>query len=184
MAEEAILPNNKVTVGFEHTVIRGEYGDGKSVASIYVQVDVPPASDNPEADDEAWLVAVNDAWARAKASVFKQLGVPAKLEDGIVMAVIQENFPGAVTESGALPPTSAGAPVDAVGPTPPHSKDEVNAASPDMKKAMRRENATWAKARYATHPREFWDNRAKNAENGTNYPDFNHKDSGAGFYAD
>lgn len=178
--EQVVSPNNKVTVGFEHTVIRGEYGDGKSVASIYVQADVAP-----DADDEEWVGTVRDAFARAKSAVFKELDIKFNLEEGYVRAVLQE-FPGAVRENVQAAP-AAPVTTQAVSATPPYSKAEINNADDDQAKAYRRENSAWARQRYdAGFQREFFDNRAKkaNGEYGQNSPDFTHKDSRAGFWLD
>jgi len=177
--------NFKGTFSFERKVSRGEYSNSdSSTAAIHVQFDYAP-----DASAEEFLATARDAAFRAKALVFEQLGIEAHAENGLVMEVVQEAFPGSTTENVSPDPQDDNeqrqAAAAGVGSTPPHTDDEVKAASGEVLKAMRRENAKWAKARYETHPQEFKDQRPANAENGTNFPDFQHKKFWkAGFYLD
>lgn len=183
--------NFKGTFSFERKVSRGEYSNSdSSTAAVHVQFDYAP-----DATGEEFLEAAREAALKAKSLVFEQLaehGIKAQYEDGVVSEIIQEAFPGAVTEQvttqadpNDINPerTAAASAASSVAATPPHSDDAVKAASGEILKAMRKENATWAKARYESHPGEFKDQRPDNEKNGTNFPDFQHKKFWkAGFY--
>lgn len=178
------MTNFRGTFGFERKVSRGEYSNSDATtASIHVQFDYAP-----DATAEEFLAAAREAANYGKAIVFESLGIEAHFSDGgILMELVQDVFPGGTVEHSEVvqrdprdPQASTG-----VGTTPPYTNEAVKAErDDDRKKAMRRENAVWAKARYETHPQEFYDNRATNAEKGWNSPDFMHKKHRVGFYAD
>ena len=179
------LTNFKGTFSFERKISRGEYSNSDSqTAAMHVQFDYAP-----DASDEDFLAAASGAALHARSVVYQELGIDAHLDaSGVLREVVNDAFPGATTET-VTPDqrdTTRQAPAsDGVGATPPYSDEEVGAAGGDVLKSMRRENAAWAKARYETHPREFWDNRQKKAQNGWTSPDFTHKTyKKAGFYID
>jgi hypothetical protein len=62
-------------------------------------------------------------------------------------------------------------PASGVGPNPPHGGDPFQ-----LGKQEKAENGEWCKARFATNPDEFWDNRL-NKKNPKG-PDIKHKDTG------
>jgi hypothetical protein len=174
------LTNFKGNYHFERTISRGEYSNSdKTTSGMHVQFDYAP-----DATAEDFLAVASEAALWAKAVVFQELKLEAHLDaGGVLHEVVNDAFPGSTTERIEPDPQDATrGPIEVAPPAPPHAKDVVDAASQDMKKAMRKENAVWAEARYATHPGEFYDNRAKKAAEGWTSPDFTHKVSKAGFY--
>lgn len=177
------LTNFRGTFGFERKVSRGEYSNSDATtASIHVQFDYAP-----DATAEEFLSAAREAANYGKAIVFESLGLEAHFTDGgVLMELVQDSFPGATVEQHEHVERDPRDPqVTGVGYNPPYTNDQVKAERDDArKKAMRKENAAWAKARYESNPQEFYDNRASNAEKGWNGPDFMHKTHRVGFYSD
>jgi hypothetical protein len=176
--------NFKGTVTFEHKVNLGNYESMSAAA--FVQFDYAP-----DADGEQFSERARDGMNRAKGVVWEALDQEAYWEGegaSAVLKLVQQQFPGSVVETAEAVVRDAAdtAPRADVPATPPHAKADVDAASEAMKKAMRKENSQWAKARYAVAPREFYDNRAKKASDPSwsNSPDFTHKDSRVGFWDD
>lgn len=166
------------TVSFSRKVNDGNYGSNE--ATVFLQFDTPLGVDPTEIIEKGM-----DRFAAAKAIVFDQLGIEYHIVDGIIIenldvVVAQAKTERAVKAEFSQPEAddapSSGA--QGVGPTPPY---DPKTTDPDEKKL----NRQWAKARYETHPGEFWDNRPKKArgEYGETSADFTHKDSRVGFYA-
>jgi hypothetical protein len=176
------LTNFKGNYHFERTISRGEFSNSdKTTSGMHVQFDYAP-----DATAEDFLAVASEAALWAKAVVFQELKLEAHLDaGGVLHEVVNDAFPGSTTEVIAPDPRDKDRePIVTVSGNPPYTQDQVKDAGPDMKKAMRKENAVWAEARYASHPSEFYDNRAKKASGdfGDGYPDFTHKQSRAGFY--
>lgn len=149
------------TIGFNRKISVRPYESAE--ASMFMQFEIDPA--NP---DET-LKAAKHAFFQAKALVFEELGLEFSIEDGgVIRELLTKNF-GAVTEvtnsPAAVAPAAApsaaqsapesvsqAAPAPAGGANPPYSADT-------MDKNEKAANKTWALARIASNPEEFWDNR-------------------------
>lgn len=187
--------NFKGTVHYSCKRSRGKYSDSDAEElGFHIQFDYAP-----DASGEEFLAVVTDNIVKAKGAVYMGLGRDVERDiNGIPMDANTDSFlnafPGAVIETREeVTPdprddrheASASTTVT-VGPKPPYSKKDLDALAKgsDELKAARNENTAWAKARYETHPGEFWDNRVgKKYENS---PDFAHKDKEwpAGFWVD
>lgn len=131
--------------------------------------------------------AARSAFFQAKGLVFEELGLEFTVDDnGVVMEAVRNTF-GNVTEVKQELPSAAtseaitnnltqavGSVADSNPPFPATTTD----------KAQKAANSEWAKARYATHPNEFFDNRPKKAsgEYKSNAPDVKHKDTKIGVW--
>lgn len=157
----------------------GNYGSDE--AGIHVQFDI-----DPEWSDELILSAARDAFVKAKATVYEQLGIKFSVTDeGVVaealdaspaaLAVVKEVFPGATVES--VP--EAAAPAD--GPwygKRGRSPSDKATGQPILINGQ----DPWDVL--ATNPDLFYDNRPRKAsgEYKPTSPDFKHKDSGTGLW--
>lgn len=197
MSENANLVH---TVAFTRKVNDGNYGSTE--ATMWLQFDTPLG-----ADPAAIIEQAMDRFAAGKAIVFDQLGIEYHIVDGIIVenldvAVSQAKTERAVkagftevahavlvdgahadahenvfgTGGGERDPEKVGA--QGVGPTPPYDPKTKDAGE-------RKLNSQWAKARYETHPDEFWNNKSKKASGqfSETSPDFTHKDTRVGFWA-
>lgn len=167
------LPTIRHTVGFSRKKNLGNY---ESVdASIFLQFETHPDTPLGEIISEA-----QSMWDVAAAAVFERLDLPYEIdpETGVVTedksaaaaASLEAAFaaPAAAPTERKVGPNAVG-----VGEMPPFPENTDD-------KSQRRANATWAKARFETHPSEFFDNRADKA-NGTvpeRRPDIKHRKSG------
>jgi hypothetical protein len=145
------------TISFSRKISVRPYESAE--ASMFMQFEIDP--DNPEVT----LASAKHAFFQAKALVFEELGLEFSIEDGgVIRELLTKNF-GAVTEvtnsPAAVAPAatqsapesvSHAAPAPAGGANPPYSADT-------MDKNEKAANKTWALARIASNPDEFWDNR-------------------------
>jgi len=175
------------TVQYSRKVSDGNYGSEE--AGIFVQFDLPDSS--IPADQRGAIIARDaaHAFAAAKLSVLTELGLAVEIApDGQVYeptgaaaaaAVFPTATPAPAPQPAAppaapppAPPTTA---VGGVGDTPPF----------DPKTSDRQEtyaNRDWAKARFATHPTEFFDNR--NDKRNPKSPDLKHRTTGIAVWLD
>lgn len=187
-AMAAALSNLKGTFQFSRKINLQNRGlDYENVeAACFVQFDYPTdlMDASPEAA-EAWLALSRQAANYAAAVVYERLGIEAVKEGDVLREVFKE-FPGAVVTEGALKGDDR--PVQGVtaSKNPPYTQAEVKNMGGAEMKAARKENSTWAAARYESHPQEFFDNRSKKANDPSwsTSPDFTHKDSRVGFWVD
>lgn len=174
----------KGTYSFTRKISDGNYGSSDHFLSVQFGY-------APDATAEEFLSEARDAAFKAKSIVYEQAGIEAHLDDlGILREVVQRHFPGTTPErqtttvvnGDETESVSTGG--DAVGPNPPNDPDDVRAMDPGpAKKAAQRANSDWARARYGTHPNEFWDNTTNKKY--PNSPDYAHKThKGVGFWVD
>lgn len=159
-------------------------------ASITIAFDIPTDPDlTPEAASEQLIANARASFFSAKALVFEELGLEFIVSDGgIVTEVVERHF-GNVTEVKTTAPVQTEvselhavaqefvAPAAGGSDTPPFSPTTTD-------KGEKGANSQWAKARYATHPHEFFDNRPKKqtGEYKANAPDVKHKDTKIGVW--
>lgn len=159
-------------------------------ASITIAFDIPTDPDlTPEAASEQLIANARASFFSAKALVFEELGLEFIVSDGgIVTEVVERHF-GKVTEVSTTAPVQTEASgLDAVAQefaapsaggsdTPPFNPTTTD-------KGEKGANSQWAKARYATHAHEFFDNRPKKqtGEYKANAPDVKHKDTKIGVW--
>jgi len=177
-------PNPIGTVVFERTVKVRDYESAK--AGVFIQFDINGGGDQ-------LVAAISEAFFQAKAVVFDELGIEFNVDaGGVVRELIDAKF-GKVTEVTAAPPVlTAARPVAVAAPPAPvaatptvdDGQPPYNPATQD--KSEKAANARWAKARYQSHPDEFWDNAEAKASGrfSPKSPDFKHKDTGIGVWAD
>lgn len=179
------LSNLRGTFSFQRKVNYQNRGLDYESAEAFcsVQFDFPPELMAGDPDSAStWLAVARQAANYATAVVAEKLGLEvSRDEDGVLREVFKE-FPGAVVTKGALKSEST----VTASAKPPYSQAELKGMGDDELKAARKENSAWAKARYDSHPQEFFDNRKKKATDDTwaNSPDFTHKDSRVGFWND
>lgn len=179
--DQPVISPLTATVGFNRKVSVRPYESAE--ASIFMQTEVDLH------DSEQTMAAIKQAMMQCKALVFEELGLEFEVtEGGIVRELLEAKF-GNVTEVTATPAPQAPAPAPA--PVAASAASETSATPPfapmtkdPNEKAL---NKKWAIARYATHPEEFYDNTASNAEKKANGadrtgPDFKHKQSSVGFW--
>lgn len=153
-------------------------------AEAFVNIQFPiPIDGDPEQIGAEIIANARTAAFQAKSLVFEELGLEFEVgPDGAIRELLDQKF-GKVTEVIETTATEAAVTTSSdeatVGPRPPHgweprSKDE------------KADNAAWAKARFATHPNEFWDNRPKkqSGEYKSTAPDLKHKDTKTAFWLD
>ena len=160
------------TVSFSRKVAVRQYESAE--ASIFIQFCIPTEGD-AETIRHQTLANARAAMFEAKGLVLEELGLAFQVdENGVLHELIAKNL-GNVTEIRTATPTSGGeaaAPVasaEAGNPNPPYSSDTQD-------RSERAANKTWAMARWASHPHEFWDNR-ENKRNPKG-PDLKHKETG------
>lgn len=173
------------TVSFSRKRSDGNYGSQD--ATLFIQFDTPIGGDVADIIEIA-----ADRFAAAKAAVLDQLGIPYHLDNGLVVEeVTVDSVATGARINQAFKPISEdeGQPVfgtgggerdpQGVGPVPPYSPDTKDKSEKGM-------NLKWAKARYETHPGEFWDNREKKASGqfSEKSPDLSHKDTRIGIWLD
>jgi len=161
------------TVGFGRKRSDGNYGG--TDATIFLQFEMP--SEAPLADV---LQKADEVWDVAAAAVFERLGVAYEIDPD--SGRVTEDL-GARAESEAEAAFTAAfeaAPVptetpsgQGVGQFPPFPVDTQDKGQQDA-------NQSWAKARFASNPEEFYDNRAKkqSGEYKPTAPDAKHKKLG------
>lgn len=176
--DQPVISPLTATVGFNRKVSVRPYESAE--ASIFMQTEVDLK------DSEQTMAAIKQAMMQCKALVFEELSLEFEVtETGIVRELLEAKF-GNVTEV----TTAAPAPVAAPTPSAPAASDTSDTPpyAPMTKDANEKAlNKKWAIARYASHPDEFYDNTAANAEKKANGaertgPDFKHKKSGVGFW--
>lgn len=125
------------TVGFERKLNLPEQYNS-ATASIFVQFSVDPEN------EVATVQAAKDAFAIAKATVYEQLGIESKYENGLVsevaaVAAVREQIPGAKIVSEGPPqrtPSSSSSGVQCPkcgGPVWDNRESKLNARQPDYK---------------------------------------------------
>lgn len=142
-----------------------------------------PADENPD----NWASQANEAFGLVKSVVLDQLGLDYEISEGIIKetgvaprvitpaqatANVGQVFD--TTSTVAAPSASGGA------DRPPHSVPQNRDESQAQPKAEKDANVAWGKARFQTHPDEFYDNRG-NKKN-PNGPDLKHKSTGLGLW--
>jgi hypothetical protein len=159
------------TVSFSRKVSDGNYGG--SDAFFALQFPIEQGDQPVDISRKA-----NTAYGTCKAMVNAQLGLP--VEDEIAAALIQDAFgPGVTVVENVTPisaaPSYAPAPQAeaTVGPNPPFP-----GSYKDLSKDQNDANKEWAKARFASNPEEFFDNRAPGAKTHPKGPDIKHKATG------
>lgn len=158
---QGVIEQPKVTVAFERSVKVRDYETAK--ASIYLPVEIPL---HPEGgwDIRGLDTAIQEAFFTAKAHVFSQLGLATKVEDGILVELVQQAIPGAVVVNSApapaAPAQAGGLVVREIG------KGKVELASPCVKCGKN----------------EWWDNRQRKAagQYSAKAPDFKCADKACG----
>lgn len=179
--DQPVISPLTATVGFNRKVSVRPYESAE--ASIFMQTEVDLN------DSEQTMAAIKQAMMQCKALVYEELGLQFEVtEGGVVRELLEAKF-GNVTEVTSTAPAVAPAPAAVSAPvesasdttdTPPYAPMTKDA----NEKAL---NKKWAIARYASHPDEFYDNRAANAEKKANGaertgPDYKHKKSTVGFW--
>ena len=161
------------TVGFGRKVGLPSYSNVE--ASLFLQFEMPAGS-----PIEDVIAKAEATWSVAAAAVYDRLGVAYTIDEN-TGNVVEDTTSVAATQmaqemaaSPAPAPAATGAPG---GDQPPHN-------SRTRDKQEKRENILWAKARYQSHPNEFWDNRQSKIDDPSKstHPDFKHKSSGVGFW--
>lgn len=173
------------TVSFSRKVSDNNYGGSDAFWAIQFPIE------NGDLEDlEKLAQKASTLYGVCKAVVNAQLGLP--VEDERAAALLQSAFgPGIQTLAVNPSPTAdnvvpintpaaqvaeAVAPqAPTVGPNPPHGGDYRS-----WSKAQKDENTAWAKARLATNPEEFYDNRAD--KKNPSAPDFKSKVGGIGIW--
>ena len=178
--DQPVIAPLTATVGFNRKVSVRPYESAE--ASIFMQTEVDLN------DSDLTMANIRQAMMQCKALVFEELGLQFEVtEGGVVRELLEAKF-GNVTEVTSTVPIPTAPVVESAHvevasdttdtpPYPPMTKDT-------NEKAL---NKKWAIARYASHPDEFYDNRAANAEKKANGaertgPDFKHKKSTVGFW--
>lgn len=176
--DQPIVTPLTATVGFNRKVSVRPYESAE--ASIFMQTEVDLN------DSEVTMANIRQAMLLCKSMVFSELGLEFEVTEGSVVREILTAQFGNVTEvTTAAPapkadPVAASAPAASTSDAPPYA----SMTKDNNEKAL---NKKWAIARYATHPEEFYDNTASNAEKKANGaertgPDYKHKSSGVGFW--
>lgn len=152
-----------------------DYGNGSSdEASAHVQVDLPVGTD--PTGDEAQL-ALRNAFNAAKAQVAVTLGMTTVLDDEGTLQYDQATVPVAAPAPAA--PTTAildafpGATVAQPASAEALQDGAPPYVNPERGSAGEKANVKWAKARFATHPEEFFDN--SETKRNPKGPDIKHK---------
>lgn len=164
------LPTLRHTVGFSRKVNLGNY---ESVdASIFIQFETPA-----DADITAIVSAAEDTWAIAKAAVFEQLGVAYEIDPDTGEVTEDKSALGVAALEAAF---SEERPAKRAITSDVDVPDEPPNGGSSLSKEEKAENETWAKARYALYPDEFYDNRPKkrSGEYKSTSPDLKHKTTG------
>ena len=179
--DQPIITPLTATVGFNRKVSVRPYESAE--ASIFMQTEVDLN------DSEVTMANIRQAMLLCKSMVFSELGLEFEVTEGSVVREILTAQFGNVTEvtSTAPAPKAVAAPAPAAAPAAASSSDTPPYASMTKDTNEKALNKKWAIARYATHPEEFYDNTASNAEKKANGaertgPDFKHKSSGVGFW--
>ena len=181
--DQPIVTPLTATVGFNRKVSVRPYESAE--ASIFMQTEIDLN------DSDTTMANLKQAMMQCKALVFEELGLEFEVtEGGIVRELLEAKFgnvtevtstaPKAVAPAPAAEQPSNDAPAASASDTPPYAPMTKDA----NEKAL---NKKWAIARYASHPDEFYDNTASNAEKKANGaertgPDYKHKKSGVGFW--
>ena len=179
--DQPIITPLTATVGFNRKVSVRPYESAE--ASIFMQTEVDLN------DSEVTMANIRQAMLLCKSMVFSELGLEFEVTEGSVVREILTAQFGNVTEvtSTAPAPKAVAAPAPAAAPAAASSSDTPPYASMTKDTNEKALNKKWAIARYATHPEEFYDNTASNAEKKANGaertgPDYKHKSSGVGFW--
>lgn len=126
---------------FNKRVQTKQYEPAEAAVSI-------PFTVNQDDTDEDILAKGRAAALSAKALVYSELGLDMVLEERegatILTEVVRRELPGSEIVQGG---SSIG-----VGPTPPFDPQTTD-------RDQRSKNEDWGKARFASHPDEFYDNR-------------------------
>lgn len=179
------------TVTFSRKVKVRDYETAE--AAVFLQFEVP-ALDSADNFGEVIISRISDAFMQAKTAVFDELGIEFSVDEGGVVREVLRNTFGPVTEVTApaaqprqVVAASRPAPQPAAAPAAPAASADGPPHDPaTTDKAQQKANKAWAKARLATNPDEFWDNRDKKAS-GQYKPgaaDFKHKDTGISVWVD
>ena len=145
-----------------------DYGNGSSnEASAHVQVDVPLGTDPT---GEAAQVALRNGFNAAKAQVAVTLGMTTTL-DGEGTLQYDEVEPVASNKAFVQAAEKAFAPAAQAAPNV--SADEPPYTNPERGSDGEKANVKWGRARFATHPDEFFDNRE--SKRNPAGPDVKHK---------
>lgn len=180
--DQPVIAPLTATVGFNRKVSVRPYESAE--ASIFMQTEVDLN------DSDATMANIRQAMMQCKALVFEELGLEFQVtEGGIVRELLEAKF-GNVTEVTSAAPAAPAVQKEQPFPdaTPTSSTSDTPPYAPMTKDANEKAlNKKWAIARYASHPDEFYDNTAANAEkiaNGAERvgPTFKHKKSGVGFW--
>jgi len=172
-----ILSNGKHTVFFARKISDGNYGSVE--ASCFFQVDTDPGATN-----EQIAAAAAAAYVAVKSVVLTQLGITHTLSDE---GVVVEDAPVVTVPT----PKAAMAQRDATtqlresfgGGELVHDSESTT-FEVDPLTLPKYDQEKWLKARLATNPEEFFDNRPKK-ESGDykpTAPDFKHKKSGLAIF--
>lgn len=184
-----ILSNGKHTVFFARKISDGNYGSVE--ASCFFQVDTDPGATN-----EQIAAAAAAAYVAVKSVVLTQLGITHTLTDE---GVVVEDKPVVTVPAPRVPTLGAShvpsaAPVvqrdattqlrEAFGGGELVHDSESTTFEVDPLTLPKYDQEKWLKARLATNPEEFFDNRPKK-ESGDykpTAPDFKHKKSGLAIF--
>jgi hypothetical protein len=147
-----------------------DYGNGSSnEASAHVQVDMPVGTDPTSSEAQ---VALRNAFNAAKAQVAVTLGMTTALD---LEGTLHYDEPHPVAKAPA--PMDHRAVAAAFAPeaqaTPNVSADGPPFINPERGSEGEKANVKWGRARFATHPDEFFDNRE--TKRNPKGPDVKHK---------
>lgn len=156
------------TVSFSRKIAVRQYESAE--ASVFIQFCIPTEGD-AESIRHQTLSNARAAMFEAKGLVLEELGLEFQVDDNGVLHELLTKSLGNVTEVRAVAPTQNNEPaaVAETSAAPPYSSDTQD-------KSERASNKAWAMSRWASHPHEFWDNRAN--KRNPKGPDLKHKETG------
>lgn len=192
----------EVTDELTHTVAfsrkKSDDNYGSSEATFFLQFSTSRDADFAEIAEKATAAS-----SAAKAVVYDELGIPYQVVDNHIAEVdavtqinaaatparVQQAFNGSAAPAPAAesvadspqpaaPSSPDGSNAVGVGAAPPYPPEEAAAARNAKDYTKANMNEKWARARFETHPNEFWDNRPGKADGSKSAkaPDFKHKE--------
>jgi hypothetical protein len=181
--DQVLIENTEHTVGFSRKVnleARGGHKYENAEASFFLKFTTPPDAATSEIIEKAM-----EAFVACQGVVLTQLGIEYDLD---AEGVIVEKMPEPIARPQAAPQDAVTQVRNAFGGGEvEHDSNVIQGgfgADVDPRTLDKAAQRAWAKARYQTHPQEFWDNRPKKAsgEYKPNASDFSHKTFKIGFW--